>query len=85
MAKYELRKIDPQSRCGNKYEDSAIFNNFDDLRHEINTRQDLWRGEGFNVLNADGEIIFNRDTVNNCQEWHGKKYTLAQLIEDYAA
>ncbi|WP_330983598.1 MULTISPECIES: hypothetical protein [Enterobacterales] len=81
MSKYQLRRIDPMTRCENKYIDCVDFDSFSDLRDEMNTRRDPWIAAGFDVLNADGEIIFSKDDAYHCRLYFGSKYTLKQIIE----
>lgn len=83
MTKYQLRKIDPQSRCANRYNSCDEFSTFSDLRDAINTRCDIWYGGGFEVLDANNEILFDKLAASHCIESYGKKFTLSQAVEDY--
>lgn len=83
MAKYQLRKIDPQSRCETRYSSCDEFSSFSSLRDDINKRDDIWYGGGFEVLDAENKIIFDKQSANYCLSVYGKKFTLTQVTEHY--
>lgn len=83
MGKYQLRKINPQSRDEYRYSTCDVFSTFSDLRDEINHRSDIWYGGGFDVLDAAGNILFDRSAALFCINAYGKKFTLAQLTENF--
>lgn len=83
MAKYQLRKIDPQSRGENRYSSCDDFSSFSLLRDTINKRDDIWYGGGFDVLDAENNILFDKESASFCLNMYGKKFTLAQAREHY--
>ncbi|EBZ0012559.1 hypothetical protein D5X65_02960 [Salmonella enterica subsp. enterica serovar Suberu] len=83
MFKYQLRKIDPQSRREYRYSTCDEFASFSDLRDAINTRNDIWYGDGFDVLDSEGEVLFDKDVAGFCIQQFGKKFTLRQATEKY--
>lgn len=83
MSKYQLRKIDPQSRCEKRYSTCEVFSTFSDLRDEINRRSDIWYGDGFDVIDAAGNVLFDKSAAYTCIEAYGKKFTLAQVTINF--
>lgn len=83
MSKYQLRKIDPQSRSENRYSSCDEFSTFSDLRNEINSRNDIWYGDGFDILDSDGQVIFDKAAASFCIGMFGKNFTLRQVTENY--
>ncbi len=68
MARYTLRKLDPQARGSSKYNSADDFNTFRDLWYAIRNRKDIWYGGAnfglgntFHVLNDDGDILFTNE------------------------
>ncbi|EML8490067.1 hypothetical protein WAB73_003297 [Salmonella enterica subsp. enterica] len=83
MTKYQLRKLDPQSRCENRYSSCDEFASFSSLRDALNQRSDIWYGNGFDVLNTESEVIFDHHAALYCIQIYGKQFTLAQVTEQY--
>ncbi|CNV23893.1 Uncharacterised protein [Salmonella enterica subsp. enterica serovar Bovismorbificans] len=83
MAKYQLRKICPNSRGEYRYLSCDEFSTFSDLRDEINARRDIWFGGGFNVLDSEGNVIFDNPAARFCIGTFGKNFTLRQVTENY--
>lgn len=87
MAKYQLRKIRPNirpnSRDEYRYLSCDEFSTFSDLRDEINARRDIWFGGGFDVLDSDGNVIFDKPAASFCIYAFGKNFTLRQVTENY--
>lgn len=83
MAKYKLRKIDPESRSQYRYSSCDEFSSFASLRDAINKRDDIWYGGGFDVLDAENKIIFDKQSSYYCLENYGKRFTLSQVTKNY--